>query len=56
MILLEKLTVAQLVKEFSTLTYSEGLLLCSQEPATEPYTQPDEFSLHPHILLPLDRS
>jgi hypothetical protein len=28
----------------------EGSLPCSQEPATDPYTESDESSIHPHIL------
>jgi hypothetical protein len=31
---------------------SEGLLPCSQEPATGPYPDPDETSLHLLTLLP----
>jgi len=30
---------------------SEGLLLCSQEPATGPCPKLDEFSPHSHTLL-----
>jgi hypothetical protein len=42
---LQKLTVTQLVKKFSTME-TEGSLPCLQEPAIES----DEFSLHPYIL------
>jgi hypothetical protein len=28
----------------------EGLLSCSQEPAIDPYPEPDESSSHPPIL------
>jgi len=34
---------------------SEASLLCSQEPATTPYSEPDECSSYPHILFTEDR-
>jgi hypothetical protein len=30
----------------------EGPLLCSQEPASSPYPDPEEFSSHPPNLFP----
>jgi hypothetical protein len=30
----------------------EGSLPCSQEPTTGSYSEPDESSAHPHILVP----
>jgi hypothetical protein len=30
----------------------EGPLPCSQEPTTEPYTEPDKSNPRPHILFP----
>jgi hypothetical protein len=32
----------------------EGSLPCSQDPATGPYTEPDEFNPYPPNLLPED--
>jgi hypothetical protein len=34
----------------------EGSLPCSQEPATCPYPEPNEFNSHPQILFPQDPS
>jgi hypothetical protein len=48
--LLEKLTVAQLVKELSTFTKPENSLQYSQNPVTDPCPEPDESNLHPHTL------
>jgi hypothetical protein len=31
---------------------AKGLLLCSQEPPTDPYPEPDKTSKHPPNLLP----
>jgi hypothetical protein len=33
---------------------SEGSLICSQDLATSPYTEPDESSLRPHMLVFLE--
>jgi hypothetical protein len=41
LIFLGKLTVAQLVKIFRAFYGTEGSLLCSQEPTTGPYPEPD---------------
>jgi hypothetical protein len=41
-VLLEKLTVSQLVKKFPTFMEHESSLPYSQEPATGPYPEPDE--------------
>jgi len=46
-VLLEKLIVAQLVKEFPPFTQAESSLPYSQEPATGPYPEPDASSPHP---------
>jgi hypothetical protein len=32
----------------------EGSLLCSQQPATVPYPEPDESSPHPPTIFPQD--
>jgi len=45
-VLLEKLTVTQLVKKFSTLMELKGSLPCSQDPAIGPYPESDEFGPH----------
>jgi len=45
-VLLDKLTVTQLVKKFSAFYGPKGLSPSSQEPATGPYTEPDAFIPH----------
>jgi hypothetical protein len=52
-VLLEKLKVTQLIKQF-TLPFMEpeGSLTCSQEPGTGPYPEPDESSSHHQTLFP----
>jgi len=47
-VVLEKLIVTQLVKEFRTFMEPEVSLPCSHEPTTRPY--PDETSPHLHAL------
>jgi hypothetical protein len=49
-IILEKITVAYLVKKFPLFVEYVGSLPCSQEPATGPYPEPDESSPHLHAL------
>lgn len=46
-VLLEKLTVSQLVNKLTTF---HGLLPRPQEPSTCPYPKPEQSSLCPHIL------
>jgi hypothetical protein len=55
-VLLEKLTVFQLVKKFSSFMELEGLLPHSQVPANCHYPEPARSSPHPHIPLPEDPS
>ena len=43
-VLLEKLTVPQLVKKFSAFYETKGSLPSSQQPATCPYPEPDQSS------------
>jgi hypothetical protein len=47
-VILEKLTVAQLDNNFLVFMKLEGSFRCSQEPASVPYPEPDESS--PHVL------
>jgi hypothetical protein len=42
--------VAQLLKKFPAVIEPEILLPCSQQPATYPYPEPGESSLHISIL------
>jgi hypothetical protein len=49
-VLLQKLTVAQLVKEFPVFMEPKVSLLCSQEPAIAPYHKPDKPNHHPHFF------
>jgi len=55
-VLLEKLTVSQLVKEFTLLMGTEISLQRSQVPATCPYPEPDRSSPYPHTPLSEDLS
>ena len=55
-ILLEKLTVLQLVKKFPNFMETEGSLPHSQVPATCPYPDPSRSSPSIHIPLPEDPS
>jgi len=48
-VLLEKLIVTQSKNSLPFMQH-EGSLPCSQEPATGPYPEPDEFSPYHHIL------
>jgi hypothetical protein len=51
-VLVEKLPVAQLLKNFATFFRREGLLPWSQEPATDPYPEPDKTNpYHPSLFL-----
>jgi hypothetical protein len=50
-VLLEKLSVAQLLKSFLTFYGSKSLLLHSQEPTTGPYFEPDESVPNYYIIL-----
>jgi hypothetical protein len=43
-VLLDKLIVKHVVKTFPAFMQSESLLSCSQESATGPYLEPDEFN------------
>jgi len=45
-VLLEKLIVTQPDKKLSTIYGIQGSLLCTQQPATRPYPQPDKSSPH----------
>jgi hypothetical protein len=47
-VLLEKLTVAQLVKKFPAFYGTRRSVHSSQQPATRPYPEPDEFTPHSH--------
>jgi len=49
-VLLQKLTVTQLVKKLPHFLELEGSLLCSQEPAPDPCPEPHVSSQHPHAL------
>jgi len=46
-VLLETMTVAQLVRKFFVFTKFESLLPCPQQPATESGPEPIQSSLHP---------
>jgi hypothetical protein len=48
---LMKLTAIQLVKKLPTSYELKHSLLCSQEPNTGPYSEQDESSPHPDILI-----
>ena len=50
-VLLEKLTVGQLVKNFPAFSEPEDSLPHSQLPATSPYIEPTRSTPYPHILL-----
>jgi hypothetical protein len=50
-VLLQELVAPQLVNKFPAFYVPEGSLLCSQQLATYPYPDPEEFSLHPCSLL-----
>jgi hypothetical protein len=50
--LLEKPELTQPLKKFQAFYGAEGSLPRSQQPATDPYPEPDEYSRHPHILFP----
>jgi hypothetical protein len=54
---LEELIVAHLFKNYPPFMIPEGTLSLSQgpPPPTDPYPQPDEFSLHPQHLLLQDK-
>jgi hypothetical protein len=45
-VLLEKLTVTQLVKKFPAFMGPEGSLPSSKDPATGPYPEPDKSGQH----------
>jgi hypothetical protein len=49
-ILLFKLRVDQLVKNHFTFYETRTLFLCSQEPATDPCVETDEFNSRSHVL------
>jgi hypothetical protein len=49
-VLLEKLTVAQLDQKFKRFMEPEGPLPCTQEPATTAGAEPDESSPLPQII------
>jgi hypothetical protein len=51
---LEKLIVSQIAKKFPTYVESESSLLCSREPATGPFPEPDEPSPQLPIPFPQD--
>jgi hypothetical protein len=51
-VLLEKLTVTQLVKKFPTFIKPESSLPCSQQPATGPYPKSDESNPHLPTIFP----
>jgi hypothetical protein len=60
---LEKPSVAQLLRNFNIFTLPEGPLQCSQEPSTGPYPEPNQFSpyhkiskIYFNILPPISRS
>jgi hypothetical protein len=51
-VLLEKLSIVQLLKNFLAFYGTESSLLCLQEPATGPYSEPDQSNPY-HPILPL---
>jgi hypothetical protein len=40
-----------MIKKFTAFMETEGSLLFSQQPATDPYPEPDEASQHHNIFL-----
>jgi hypothetical protein len=55
-VLLEKLTISRLVKNFSAFYGTRKLITNSQVPTTCPYPEPDQSSPYPLVLLPEDPS
>jgi len=49
-VLLEKLTVPQLVKKFTAFYEARWLVMHSQQPITRPYPEPDPVHAHPHPI------